>query len=228
MSKIKKAKSAPSLDMTPMVDLAFLLVTFFMLAASFRTAEPVIVDPPPSTSEKLLPENTILITVDAIGRPFFTLSNGEARMSAIQIMGDRHKIKFSPKQIQTFGGLSSIGVDIKDLPKYIDADETGRKKFQPQNGIPSDSLDNQLHEWILYAAQEVGKIYKREKDAATSAGREFKGEKLRYAIKADGKVKYISVKKVIDTFTDMKIYQLNFITSLEGAETLIPKGDIKK
>jgi hypothetical protein len=30
------------MDMTPMVDLAFLLVTFFMLTASFREAEPVV------------------------------------------------------------------------------------------------------------------------------------------------------------------------------------------
>lgn len=216
MPKIKVAKSAPGLDMTPMVDLAFLLVTFFMLAASFRTAEPVIVDPPSSTSEKLLPENTIMVTVDGLGRPFFTLSNGEARMSALKRMGERHKVAFTEKQIKTFGGLSSIGVDIKDLPKYIDADEAGRKKFVPQKGVPSDSTDNQLREWILFAAQEANVVYKREKDAAIAAGREFKGEKLRYAIKADGKVKYISVKKVIDTFTDLKIYQLNFITSLEG------------
>lgn len=218
MPKIKVAKSAPSLDMTPMVDLAFLLVTFFMLAASFRTAEPVIVDPPASHSDKLLPENTIMVTVDNIGRPFFTLTNAEARMNALKRMAERYKVPFTEKQVKTFGGLSSIGVDIKDLPKYIDLDEAGRKKFQPQKGIPTDSTNNQLHDWILYAAQEANVVYKRAKDEAIAAGKEFKGEKLRYAIKADGKVKYISVKKVIDEFTNLKIYQLNFITSLEGGE----------
>ena len=218
MPKIKVPKSAPSLDMTPMVDLAFLLVTFFMLAASFRMEEPVIVDPPGSTAEKLLPDNTIMVTVDNNGRAFFTLTNAEARMNALKRMAERHKVKFTEDQVKTFGGMSSIGVEMKDLPAYINAKDAERKKFKPQNGIPLDSANNQLHDWVLFAAQEANMIYQREKDAAQTAGKEFKGEKLRYAIKADGKAKYISVKEVIDVFTDMKIYRFNMITSLEGGE----------
>ena len=220
MPKIKVPKSAPSLDMTPMVDLAFLLVTFFMLTAAFRMAEPVIVDPPSSVSEKLLPENTILITVDNIGRSFFGLSNAEARMNCLKRMGERHKINFSPAQIKKFAGMASFGVDIKDLPRYIDASDPERLKFQPQKGVPNDSLNNpQLHDWILFAAQEANGIYLRERDAAKTAGREFRGEKVRYAIKADGKAKYVSIKDIIKTFTDMEIYRFNLITSLEGGET---------
>ena len=70
MAKIKISKSNPSLDMTPMVDLAFLLVTFFMLTATSRVTEPVVVDTPSSTSSKLLPENVMLISIDEKGRPF--------------------------------------------------------------------------------------------------------------------------------------------------------------
>ncbi|HWY37261.1 MAG TPA: biopolymer transporter ExbD [Bacteroidia bacterium] len=220
MPKIKIPKGAPSLDMTPMVDLAFLLVTFFMLTAAFRMAEPVVVDPPSSVSEKLLPENTIMITVDNIGRPFFGLSNSEARINCLKRMGERHHVNFTEQQIKKFAGMASFGVDIKDLPKYIDADDAARLKFQPQKGIPNDSLNNpQLHDWILFAAQEANSIYIRERDKAKTNGTEFKVEKVRYAIKADGKAKYISIKSVIKTFTDMDIYRFNLITSLEGGST---------
>jgi biopolymer transport protein ExbD len=220
MPKIKIAKSSPSIDMTPMVDLAFLLVTFFMLTASFRMAEPVVVDPPSSVSDKLLPENTIMVTVDNLGRPFFGISNAEAKMNALKKMADKYKVKFNADQLKRFGGLSSFGVDVKDLPRYLDATEGERLKFQPQKGVPNDTLKNpQLKDWILYAAQEANAVYKRAKDEAKEKGQEFKAEKPRYAIKADSKVKYIYVKDVFKTFTDLKIYQFNLITSMEGGET---------
>jgi len=220
MSKIKVAKSAPSLDMTPMVDLAFLLVTFFMLTASFRMAEPVVVDPPASHAEKTLPDNTILVSIDDIGRPFFGVSNAEAKVATLLKMSDKYKVKFNEAQVKKFGGMSSFGVDIKDLPRYIDASEAERLKFQPQKGVPNDSLRNpQLSDWVRYAAQETNGIYIRERDKAKEAGKDFVGEKVRYAIKADAKSKYISVKEVLKTFTDMKIYRFNLITSLEGGGT---------
>src|ERR1700739_3939334 len=220
MPKIKVAKSAPSLDMTPMVDLAFLLVTFFMLTASFRMAEPVVVDPPASHSDKMLPENKIMVTIDNNGRAFFGLSNAEAKVKTLLKMGDKYKIKFTEDQIKKFGGLSSFGVDIADLPRYINSTEADRLKFQPQKGVPNDSLKNpQLRDWILYSAQEANAVYIRERDKAKDLGKEFKGEKPRYAIKADGKAKYVSVKDIIKTFTDMKIYRFNLITSLEGGES---------
>ena len=228
MPKIKVAKSAPSLDMTPMVDLAFLLVTFFMLTASFRLAEPVVVDPPASHSDKLLPENTIMVTVDNNGRAFFGLSNAEAKVKTLLKMGDKYKIKFTEDQIKKFGGLSSFGVDINDLPRYINSAEADRLKFQPQKGVPNDSLKNpQLRDWILYSAQEANAIFIRERDKAKDLGKDFKGEKPRYAIKADGDAKYVSVKEIIKTFTDMKIYRFNLITSLEGGGSK-PATEAKK
>ena len=83
-------KSNPSLDMTPMVDLAFLLVTFFMLTASARVSEPVVVDTPSSNSDKLLPENVILVTIDDKGKAYYNINNYDVRIKTLERMGAQY------------------------------------------------------------------------------------------------------------------------------------------
>lgn len=229
MSKKPSKGGAPSLDMTPMVDLAFLLVTFFMLTASFRMAEPVTVDPPSSIGQVTLPDNHIMATIDEKGRVFFGISNSSAKMNALVEMGKKYGVSFTDLQIKKFSGITSFGVDIKDLPRYIDATEEERTNFQPQKGIPMDTLNNnnQLKDWISMGGVEAVKIYNEAKEKAETSGQEFKAEKPRYAIKCDGATKYIYVKDVVKTFTDLKIYQFNLITSLEGSKNVIESGEVK-
>ena|SRR6218665_903708 len=223
MSKKPSKGGAPALDMTPMVDLAFLLVTFFMLTASFRMAEPVVVDPPSSIGEVALPDNHILVTIDDKGRAFFGISNSTAKMNALREMAAKYKVAFTEEQVKKFSGLSSFGVDIKDLPRYIDAKEDGRQKFQPQKGVPIDTItpNNQLKDWIAIGGKNAVQVYNEARDKAQESNSEFKGEKPRYAIKAASKTPYIFVKDVVKSFTDLKIYQFNMITSLEGGGTVI-------
>ena len=109
MPKIKMPKSSPSIDMTPMVDLAFLLVTFFMLAASFRSSEPVEVDVPSSISDKIIPDNVLLVTVDKGGRAFFNLADPEARRELLVNMSAKYKIGFSDEQVEKFTIMTSFG-----------------------------------------------------------------------------------------------------------------------
>lgn len=217
MPKIKMPKANPSLDMTPMVDLAFLLVTFFMLTASVRVSEPVVVDTPSSTSDKILPDNVLLVSIDRFGKPFFNISNPQVRISTLEKMGTQHKIEFTDEEKKRFGAMTSIGVPIDKLKEYIKLDDSQRQKVKSP-GIPIDSLDNQLGEWIQFGRIEAAKQAKAEKDKAEAAGREFKYEPMRFAIKADGAANYIAVKDIIKIFTDKDIYRFNLITNLEQPE----------
>jgi biopolymer transport protein ExbD len=223
MSKKPSKGGAPALDMTPMVDLAFLLVTFFMLTASFRMAEPVTVDPPSSIGQVDLPDNHILVTIDDNGRAFFGISNSTAKMAALREMAAKYKVPFTEQQIVKFSGLPSFGVDIKDLPRYIDANENERKNFHPQKGVPLDTItpNNQLRDWIAIGGKRAVETFNEAKKKAEEANQEFKAEKPRYAIKASSKTKYIYVKDVVKNFTDLKIFQFNMITTLEGGGTVI-------
>lgn len=223
MSKKPSKGGAPALDMTPMVDLAFLLVTFFMLTASFRMAEPVVVDPPSSIGEVALPDNHIIVTIDDKGRAFFGISNTTAKTNALREMAAKYNVAFTEQQIVKFGGLSSFGVDIKDLPRYLDANENDRKNFQPQKGVPLDTItpNNQLKDWIAIGGKNAVETYNQAKKEAAEKNQEFNAEKPRYAIKAAAKTKYIYVRDVVKQFTDLKIFQFNLITSLEGGGTVI-------
>jgi biopolymer transport protein ExbD len=61
MPKHKKARVGIRIDMTPMVDVAMLLLTFFMLTTQFKPPEDVEVIIPASHSQFKLPESDIMM-----------------------------------------------------------------------------------------------------------------------------------------------------------------------
>jgi biopolymer transport protein ExbD len=218
MPKVKLPKGSPSLDMTPMVDLGFLLVTFFILTAKFRPTEPVQVTIPASHSEIILPEKTLLVTIDKDGRVFFDLSGKEVRAEMLRRVVSRYgNVKLTEDQVNRFAVMATFGQPLERIGQYLDGDEKKRAQMDamPDAGIPCDSLNNQLKDWILdgYAS------YINDAIAHGISEEELrKNDKLRlsYAIKADGDTDYDKVQKVINVFRDQQIFQFNMITSLES------------
>jgi len=93
MPKIKPKRLGVGIDMTPMVDMAWLLLTFFMLASNFRPAEEVQIALPSSTSELKLPESDVLtVNVAKDGRLFV----GTDRVPLmVKLFGEQAKFKAS-------------------------------------------------------------------------------------------------------------------------------------
>lgn len=195
MGKIKTHRTTPSLDMTPMVDLGFLLVTFFMLTANAVPDEPVTVDAPSSVSEIKIPEtNIMLITISDDGRVFFSIDGKYHRQALLESIGQHYSIPFDEEDKARFGVMSSIGLPIGQLKEYIGMAPDERKHVT-QAGIPVDSLHNELKDWIVYSRMT--------------------NPKLRIAIKGDADANYPVVEKVMKTLTDNKVNRFNLITNME-------------
>jgi len=230
MPKIKMPRSAPSIDMTPMVDLAFLLVTFFMLAANFRSDEPVEISTPSSISDEEVPQkHLILVTIDRGGQAYFHATGEETRKGMLATMMKNHNLQLTPEQVKKFVVMSSFGCPINVLPKYLDMSSEERKEYNAKNpGIPTDSTNNQLMEWInaahAAALQSGEKEYEAESKKTTEK-LEAKDFKPIFVLKVDGKAQYTHAKRAIDTFRDANITNLNFVTSLEDNPNQKPKPE---
>ena len=217
MPKIKMPKGTPTIDMTPMVDLAFLLVTFFMLTASFRNAEPVTVETPSSISDKIIPENVLMVTLDKDGRVFFNLSDVEARKEMLKNMLQKYKFGLSEEKVEEFSFMSTFGCTMQELPAYMNTEAAKRASF-PTQGIPTDSTKNELLDWLSFAAGAAGNTGRTAFEEAKLKGGEPKMEdfKPKFILRVDSKTLYKDAQVVIDVFRDLNLNNLNFVTSAEA------------
>ncbi|ATL45910.1 biopolymer transporter ExbD [Chitinophaga caeni] len=204
MPKVKMPRKSTNIDMTAMCDVAFLLLTFFMLATKFKPDEPVTVVTPSSINTQLLPDSdVILITVDEKGRVFFSMDGQPKRRELLTNLNDNFNLGLGKQEIDNFAIGSSIGTDFKSLKTVLDMTPAERKDSQVETGIPTDSTDNQLAIWIEYARSAQGN-----------------NRNLKYCIKADNKTPYPKIEAVLSTFKEKGIQKLNLVTDLEG----IPPG----
>jgi biopolymer transport protein ExbD len=100
--KFKKKRVGISLDMTPLVDVAFLLLTFFMLTTKFKPQEELQVMLPESHAKYKIPETDVMtITFSPEGKLYLGLDSQQLRA---QLFGEQNKLK------------SSIPVTLEELP----------------------------------------------------------------------------------------------------------------
>ena len=208
MAKIKMSKKAASIDMTAMCDVAFLLLTFFILTATAKTPEPLPVDTPASTVEVKLPETGLVtLTVgksDGKDKVFFGMKDRDVREKTLELMGNKYGVKFTPEESAQFALIDEFGVPIQALKQIIAMKGAERNKAGLQPGIPMDSLDNQLKDWI-YTARQANIELGKEKD-------------LDFAIKGDAKQEYPKIKKIMDILQDQKINIFNLVTGARGKD----------
>lgn len=216
MGKAKVKRASTSIDMTAMCDVSFLLLTFFVLTATARQPETLIVDTAPSYSQAKLPDgNVSLITVGEEGKVFFSMSDPNVRVQTLQQMGSIYGIEFTPEEYGKFKGLEDFGVSIRTMKTLLAAGDSERT-VDKQRGIPVDStqnLSNELFSWVKQARLASAKILK---DKAIEDGKDPDDiELMTVAIKADADEKFPSLNLIIETLRNQKQNKFSFVTGLK-------------
>ena len=201
MPSVKIPKKSTDTDMTPFVDIAFLILSFFIMATKFKPPEPVPITTPGSVISQRLPENNaVMITVDSSNRVFFSVLSDKDKTkfdAVIQSINSSRSLGLSPAEMANYRQTYMVGVPFGGLKQLlaIDPKEQGSLK---QPGIPvMDSANNELVWWI---------------GAAKTA---FAGESLNYLIKGDGQSKYPTFEAVVSALKRNDEFKYNLVTSLD-------------
>jgi biopolymer transport protein ExbD len=206
MPSVKIPKKSTANDMTPFVDIAFLILSFFIMATKMKPPEPVEITTPNSVSTKELPANdAILVEMDGTGRVFFTMlveNDPQSKLSVIRNLNTTRNLGLTEAEMQNFVKSYSIGVPFSQLKPLL-ATPADKQKDIKQPGIPiRDSANNELQVWV--------------RDAVSA----LSGKKLNYLIKADNNAKYPDFKNVLDAFKKNDIFKFQLVTSPED----VPMG----
>jgi len=206
MPKVKVARKSTAIDMTAMCDVAFLLLSFFILTTKFKPSEALAVVTPNSVSAKAAPENdVVLITIDKEGKVYLSVSdkNSAEKRAIITSISTAKGLNLSTAQIAAFARASSyVGVPFTQLGSLLSTPVEDISKIKME-GIPvTDTLNNQLTDW-LYAAKQA-----------------FEGKKMELLVKGDNDSKYPSFQGVLNAFKKNDLLKFQMVTNPEG----VPAG----
>jgi len=186
--------------MTAMCDVAFLLLSFFILATKFKPPEALTVVTPSSVSSKVAPDkNVVLITMDKDAKVYFSVSDGNPseKKDIIDNVNTAKNLGLTDAEKKNFVNNPSayIGVPFSQLKSYLDKAPEEVKNLTV-SGIPvTDTLNNEMIDWIR---------------AAVGA---FQGSKMNLLVKGDDAAKYPSFDGVVYAFKKNDQLKFQLITN---------------
>jgi biopolymer transport protein ExbD len=196
MGRAKIKRGSTNIDMTAMCDVAFLLLSYFILIAEFKPAEAIEVTPPSSVASKAAPQtDAFLVSISPEGQVFVQLSE-EMKGDVIEEISTARNLNLSAEDKALFKQSLFIGSPLSQLPQFV--------RIKPENlhsvkltGIPIDSTNNELQAWI---------------NAALNV---YKGKKINWLIKGDNNSKYLVFRDVINSFKKNEVFKYQLVTNAE-------------
>jgi biopolymer transport protein ExbD len=216
MPKVKIPRKSTTIDMTAMCDVAFLLLSFFILATKQKPPEALNVKTPNSVSAVAVPDKSIMITMTQDGKVFISLGDDTKKTAIISQINSSKALGLDPGEIEALAKSEFIGLPFNQIKESLGM------KLTPDmcSGIPVDSTNNQLKDWLGAVRQSyVGLTMDQLEDLLL--------------IKGDEKTKYPIFKNVKEAFTGNDIQKFRIVTNgkpvPEGSELFLKESaDSKK
>ncbi len=192
----KVAKKDTWVDMTAFVDVAFLLLAFFVLTTNFKPSEAVQVITPNSVSSKTVPEiDQVLFTINEQGKLYLSFSEPERREAVVEDLNKRLNLQLTPQLIKDAGSAEYFATPLTQMKSFLEIPADKRVGSQ-MPGIPiRDSTDTDVREWLA-SIQNV-----------------FYGSKMNLMVKGDQKVQYPKFKFLIDAFKKQDMMKFQVVTN---------------
>ena len=203
MPRVKVARKSTAIDMTAMCDVAFLLLTFFILTAKPKVEDPSKAEVPASSKEVTIPDDNVMtISIGQQNKIFFSFSGNDVRTETLKTMGEKYKVDFTPAEISRFANTEVFGVPMSQLKQFLGLPSSELKNFE-QRGIPADTtITNELSDWII---------------TARKADRGLHNQDYHIAIKGDRREQYPAINTVISILAHQKLFKFDLITTLRAA-----------
>lgn len=201
MGRPKIARKSTNIDMTAMCDVAFLLLSFFILTTKFKPDEAIAVKPPSSVSSKAAPEKGfVLVTIDKDGKAFLSMDDEDKKQYVAQALNS------APLSLgideNEFVKAEFFGVPFNKLKQFLAIPKADRARVQME-GIPcKDSTNNEMTKWL-----ELIKV-------------SYSGQKMPLLLKGDNSSKYPTFKYVLEALKKNDILKFQLVTNPEG----VPEG----
>ena len=195
MGAVKPKRHGPAMDMTAMCDVAFLLLTFFIMTTQFKSQETVTIVTPTSVSKFIAEEKNIgTISIDGTGKYYFGITDSRERTSFINALNTKFNMGLTTKDQNEYSKIAEIGVGKEGLKSYLGLTGGQREKVK-LDGIPCDSVNTELVDWV--------KTYMETNPSGS------------LAIRGDVKTNYPAVKILFDELGKAKLYKFKLITKGE-------------
>jgi biopolymer transport protein ExbD len=201
MPKVKIPRKSTTIDMTAMCDVAFLLLSFFILATKQKPPEVLTVTPPASVSSKAAPDKSILITMTKDGRAFLMMGDDTKKAEILNNINTAKGLNLSAAELKKWEKSPFIGLPLNQIKSSLSLIvETPANKLP---GIPTDTTNNEMVDWM----RSITNVY---------AGTDQRKLQEMLLVKGDQSTLYPVFKNIKQAFKKNEIYKFRIVTSGES------------